>query len=73
MDRRYNKEARDEKNLVEFCLTPRSSSEIAAHIGIQSVQYALKHYLEPLVQSGRILITNSGTPRSRKQKYVTAT
>ncbi len=73
VDRRYEEEAGDEKNLVEFCLTPRSRSEIAAYIGIPSVQYALRRYLEPLVNAGRILMTNPGTPRSRKQKYVTAT
>lgn len=71
-DKRYDCDIGDEKNLVEFCRTPRSRSEIASHIGIPSVQYALKRYLEPLVNAGRILMTDPGTPRSRKQKYVTA-
>lgn len=71
-DKRFDWNIGDEKNLVEFCRTPRSRSEIASHIGIPSVQYALKRYLEPLVSAGRILMTDPGTPRSRKQKYVTA-
>lgn len=71
-DKRFDWNIGDEKNLVEFCRTPRSRSEIASHIGIPSVQYALKRYLEPLVNAGRILMTDPGTPRSRKQKYVTA-
>ena len=71
-ERRYKEEAGDEKNLVEFCRTPRSRGEIASYIGIPSVQYALKRYLEPLVNAGRIFMTNPGTPRSRKQKYVAA-
>lgn len=71
-DKRFDCDIVDEKNLVEFCRTPRSRSEIAEHIGIPSVQYALKRYLEPLVKAGRILMTDPRTPRSRKQKYVTA-
>ncbi len=71
-DKRYDCGIGDEKNLVGFCRTPRSRSEIASYIGIPSVQYALKRYLEPLVNAGRILMTNPGAPRSRKQKYVAA-
>ncbi len=62
----------DEKGLLEFCRTPRSRAEIIGHIGIPSGQYALRRYLDPLVEAGAICLTRPDTPRSPKQQYVTA-
>lgn len=61
----------DEKGLLEFCCIPRSRSEIVAFLQIASGQYALRRYLEPLIQSGAIARTLPDAPRSPKQKYVT--
>lgn len=61
-----------EKNLLDFCRTPRSRAEIAAFLGINSAQYALRRYLDPLLQSGAIRMTNPEKPRSHNQRYVTA-
>ena len=62
----------DAKNIIDFCRTPRSRDEIVSYIGIPSRQYALKRYLEPLVESGEIQMTNPGSPRSRSQRFVAA-
>ncbi|MCD7813656.1 MAG: putative DNA binding domain-containing protein [Lachnospiraceae bacterium] len=62
----------DERGLLEFCRTPRSRAEIIGYLGISSGQYALRRYLDPLIEAGAILMTKPDTPRSPKQKYVTA-
>lgn len=65
------KHAQDEKGLLEFCRTPRSRGEIIAYLDIASGQYALRRYLDPLVESGAIQLTMPDKPRSPKQQYVT--
>lgn len=62
---------RDDKGLLEFCRTPRSRAEIIEYLEISSGQYALRRYLNPLVQAGAIQLTLPDTPRSPKQRYVT--
>lgn len=64
-------EIADEKGLLEFCRIPRSRSEIIKFLEIASGQYALRRYLDPLLQAGAIVRTLPDAPRSPKQKYVT--
>ena len=66
------KNAQDEKGLLEFCRTPRTRSESIEYLDIASGQYALRRYLDPLVESGAIRLTMPDKPRSPKQQYVTA-
>ena len=66
------KNAQDEKGLLECCRTPRTRSEIIEYLDIASGQYALRRYLDPLVESGAIRLTMPDKPRSPKQQYVTA-
>ncbi|MBR1690801.1 MAG: putative DNA binding domain-containing protein [Oscillibacter sp.] len=61
----------DEKGLLEFCRTPRSRAEIVGHLAIPSAQYALRHYLDPLIEAGAIRLLLPEKPRSPKQKYQT--
>ncbi len=61
-----------DKGLLEFCRTPRSRAEIMDYLGMDSGRYALRRHLEPLVQTGAILMTLPEKPRSSKQRYVTA-
>lgn len=63
-------QADDEKGLIEFCRVPRTRPEIVAYLQIPSAQYALRRYLEPLVESHAIRMTIPEKPRSPKQKYV---
>ncbi len=62
---------RDEKGLLEFCRTPRSRAEIIGFLGIASGQYALRRYLDPLIEVGAIRLMRPDAPRSPKQQYVT--
>lgn len=65
-------QVQDEKGLLEFCRVPRTRKEIIDFLGIASGQYALKRYLDPLVQAGAIRLTMPETPRSPHQQYFTA-
>lgn len=56
----------DPKGLMAFCREPRNRAEIIAHLEISSSQYALRRYLEPLVEAGAILPLLPDKPRSSK-------
>ena len=58
------------RELLAFCRIPRSRAEIIEHLNIESGQYALRRYLDPLIQSGDIRLTIPDKPKSRNQKYV---
>lgn len=62
----------DPRGLLAFCQEPKTRKEIIAYLNISSEQYALRKYLDPLVQCGAIQLTIPEKPKSRKQKYVTA-
>lgn len=62
----------DEKQLLTFCQIPRTRAEIIAYLNIESGQYALRRYLDPLLKKGAIRMTIPEKPRSHSQKYVTA-
>lgn len=62
----------DEKGLIEFCRVARTRTEIIEYLAISSGQYALRRYLDPLIQAKVILMTNPDKPRSPSQKYYTA-
>lgn len=57
--------------LLEFCKIPRSRKEIADHLGIGTVFYATQHYVQPLLASGKLIMTIPEKPKSRNQKFVT--
>lgn len=55
--------------LVEFCKTPRSRQEICGFLGVKTAAYALKQYVQPLIESGEIKLLFPDAPRSHKQRY----
>ena len=59
------------ERILEYCRTPRSKEEIAAHLEIRAVYYVVSKYLKPLVASGRLQLTIPKKPGSRNQKYQT--
>lgn len=65
-----SKGGEDEKGLIAFCHVPRSRAEIVDYLAISSGQYALRRYLEPLIQSGDILLTIPDKPRSSLQRFI---
>lgn len=61
----------DTDKLLYFCSTPRTRQEIADFLGIKAVQYAMKRYVEPMIQAGKIELTIPEKPRSKHQQYRT--
>ncbi len=57
--------------LLEFCRTPKNRKEIAEFLGIDTVYYAMQHYVMPLVAADRLAMTIPDKPTSRKQKFFT--
>lgn len=56
--------------LLEFCETPKTRREIATFLGIDTVNYVMRHYIQPLVDEGKLAMTNPDVPRSKNQKFV---
>ena len=54
--------------LLSFCQTPCTRKELADFLGLSSVTYVIKIYIQPLIDSGKICMTES-KPSSRNQKY----
>ena len=64
-------EKTSEPDLLAFCKTPRSRQEIADYLGVKTVFYAMGHYVQPLLQSGKLAMTIPESPKSRKQQFYT--
>lgn len=60
-----------ENSILEFCSTPRTRIEIADFLGVSTSTYAISKYIKPLIESGKIEMTNPEKPNSPNQKYFT--
>lgn len=68
-DKAYDKQDTIEK-ILAFCASPKSRQEIMAHLGFISTRMFSKNYLQPLLASGRLVMTIPDKPKSKNQKYV---
>jgi ATP-dependent DNA helicase RecG len=59
------------KDLVEFCKTARSRQEIAAFLGLKTIPFVMKFYINPLIEQNVIEMLYPDKPRSRNQLYRT--
>ncbi|MGI6736209.1 MAG: ATP-binding protein [Anaerovoracaceae bacterium] len=59
-----------EEALLRFCETPRSRREIADFLGIETAFYAMRRYVKPLLDAGKLEMTIPDKPRSNKQKFI---
>ena len=59
-----------EEKLLGFLREPRSRKEIAAFLGLSTTTYAISTYIQPLVEKGKVRLTEPDNPRSHSQKYV---
>lgn len=57
--------------ILEFCIEPKSKSEIAEYFQLRSAKEFGKRYLKPLLESGKLEMTMPEKPTSKYQKYVT--
>lgn len=62
----------EEEKLLEFCEIPRGRKEIAEFLGMTTIFYVSNHYINPLVESGRLKMTIPGHPKSKNQKFYRA-
>lgn len=62
--------SKDSERVLEFCQMPRSREEIADFVGVKTVFYVVNHYVKPLVDSGKLLLTIPEKPKSKNQRYV---
>ncbi|MDR3259476.1 MAG: putative DNA binding domain-containing protein [Fusobacteriaceae bacterium] len=60
-----------ERSLLKFCCIPRSRKEIAAYLGVSTIFYVTKNYINPLVENGKLALTIPDKPKSTLQKYYT--
>lgn len=60
-------------NLLQFCIIPRSRAEIAEFLGVGTASYAIKKYIKPLMEAGKIDIMDKNRPNSPNQRYYTIT
>ena len=56
-------------DLIDFCRIPRTRREIAEHLGLSSLSYAIQTHVMPLVEAGLIKLSIPDKPRSHKQTY----
>ena len=59
------------EQLLIFCQKPRSRKKIAEFLGLSSISYAIKRYVEPLVDNGRIGLKVEGKLSSPNQLFFT--
>lgn len=57
------------KNLLEFCKEPKTRKEIAEFLGIGTTFYAMKNYVQPLIDTGKLKLTIPEKPKSRNQQF----
>ena len=62
-------ELEEVNNLLAFCRTPRTRREICEYLGLTSITYAIQTHVMPLVESGKIKMTNPEKPKSPKQLF----
>ena len=57
------------KDLLAFCTEPRSRKEICEYLGMKSISYVVKEYIQPLINDGSLKLSIPEKPSSSKQKY----
>lgn len=61
--------SKDENKILDFCEMPRSRKDLAEFLGISSVGYAMRRYIQPLIDNDLLRLTIPDKPRSSKQRY----
>lgn len=59
----------EDNQLLEFCREPRTRKEIADFLGISTIFYVSKNYINPLVAEGKLKMTIPERPKSKNQKF----
>lgn len=59
----------EQNGLIMFCKTPRTRKEICEYLQLTSPSYAIKKYIMPLIEEGKIKMSIPEKPKSQKQLY----
>jgi len=62
-------QAEKSKEILEFCTTPKSTSEIMDFLGLKHREHFRATILQPLLKQGILKPTIPDKPTSSKQKY----
>ncbi len=57
--------------ILDFCMEAKTFQEILEFTELKDRVSFKKVYIEPLMASGRLRMTDPDNPRSRKQQYIT--
>ena len=57
--------------ILAFCTTPRSKKEVASFCGYTDLRNFTLKYVNPLLESRQLEMTNPDKPKIRNQKYIT--
>ena len=58
--------------ILEFCIEPKSLSDIIQYLELKDRKNLIDVYINPMLDAGVLEMTEPDNPRSRKQMYVTA-
>ena len=58
-------------SLLAFCEMPRTRDELAAFTG-RTRSYTMAYLVKPLLDDGRLVRTNPGSPKDQDQRFVKA-
>lgn len=57
--------------ILQYCVVPKSTTEIMRHLGLSHREHFRSKILLPLIKQGRLILTIPEKPNSSKQKYIT--
>lgn len=55
---------------MEFCIEPKSLSEILEFLGLRNRENVMNVYINPMIEAGMLRMTEPDNPTSRNQMYV---
>ena len=58
------------EQILEFCVEPQSLSDILQHLGLKDRENLMEVYINPMIGTGVLEMTEPDNPTSRNQMYV---
>ena len=62
---------RHQKLTLEYCIVPKSTSEIKEYLGLKSRNYVREKIIKPLIENNLLDYTNKNHINASNQKYIT--
>ncbi len=58
------------QKILDFCIEPKSLSDILEFLGLKDRENLMDNYLNPLTNDGKLRMTDPDNPTNRKQQYI---